>query len=526
TKNLTLEEMDLVFIDSVWAFSTPWLPSWLNSWLPLSKRTRKVLPVGSLEAGGTAQNTADLPATALLHARSTCNNRIYKATSSVAWQVRWESRLDGAKAVEEIRNERGAAETETAALLLARKKSSGLEGVSGTENRQTVRPPEQISGDKKTVDCSPQKQTSTEKGQGLAQAGTTVSGVIPELTDTEELKLEEMLVAQKEIREQLSGVLGHFGAPIRYAFAYGSGVYKQAGYGAGSKPMVDLIFAVSHPDHWHALNISQNRAHYSFMGTLGSNAVAFVQNRMGAGVYYNAFVELNGMMVKYGVVSMDALSSDLLNWDSLYLAGRMHKPTLTLRRDPLMRITKQVNLTHAVRAALLLLPKNFTAVELFQTIAGLSFAGDFRMKLGGENPNKVHNIVDAQMPLFKTRYSSIIEGLPNLEFIGSELLQQDMNARVRASMLRKMPNNFYDQLVRQGRRAGAKLPPGLGAETVNTERLVAMANVDALTRKAIEAIVARPALTQSAKGILSSGLTKSIAYMYAKNSKYRGAEQS
>ncbi|KAJ1801657.1 hypothetical protein LPJ59_000052, partial [Coemansia sp. RSA 2399] len=62
TKNLTLEEMDLVFIDSVWAFSTPLLPSWLNSWLPLSKRTRKVLSVGSLEAG-TAQNTADLPAT-------------------------------------------------------------------------------------------------------------------------------------------------------------------------------------------------------------------------------------------------------------------------------------------------------------------------------------------------------------------------------------------------------------------------------------------------------------------------------
>ncbi|KAJ2761043.1 hypothetical protein H4S06_001410 [Coemansia sp. BCRC 34490] len=90
-------------------------------------------------------------------------------------------------------------------------------------------------------------------------------------------------------------------------------------------------------------------------------------------------------------------------------------------------------------------------------------------------------------------------------------------------MLRKMPNNFYDRLVRQGRRSGVKLPPGLGAETVNTIRLASMDNIDVLARKAIESIVARPALTQSAKGILSSGLSKSVSYMYAKNSKYRGA---
>ncbi|KAI9499983.1 mitochondrial matrix Mmp37 [Coemansia spiralis] len=285
--------------------------------------------------------------------------------------------------------------------------------------------------------------------------------------------------------------------------------------------MIDMVFAVSHPDHWHALNISQNRSHYSFMGTLGSNAVAFVQDRMGAGVYYNPFIEINGVLIKYGVVSMDTLSSDLLNWDTLYLAGRMHKPTLTLRRDPLMRISKQVNLTHAVRAALLMLPKNFTTAELFHTIASLSFSGDFRMKIGGENPNKVQNIVEAQMPLFKSRYSSVIEGLSNLEFIGQDLLQQDMGPQTRALMLRKMPNNFYDQLVKQGRKSGAKLPPGLGAEAVNSERLVSMENINEMANKAIESIVARPALTQALKGVLSSGLSKSISYMYSKNSKYR-----
>ncbi|KAJ2051195.1 Mitochondrial translocator assembly and maintenance protein 41 [Coemansia sp. S16] len=414
-------------------------------------------------------------------------------------------------------------------MLLLRKGVRKPEGELPIANdRQTVRLPVMSSvsqttssGAKILLQMQP-SPASTISGQ--ASGSTTVSGT-PRLTDVEEAKLEQMRSAQWETRDVLSGVMKRFSAPIRYAFAYGSGVYKQTGYGGASKPMIDIIFAVSHPDHWHALNISQNRSHYSFMGTLGSNAVAFAQERLGAGVYYNPFVEIDGVLIKYGVVSIDTLSSDLLNWDTLYLAGRMHKPTLTLRRDPLMRITKQVNLTHAVRAALLMLPKNFSNEELFRTIASLSFSGDFRMKIGGENPQKVQNIVEAQLPLFKSRYGSIIEGLPNLEYIGQDLLQQDMSPMARAAMVRKMPNNFYDHLVKQGRKSGIRLPPGLGAEAINTERLVAMENISGLTTKAIESIVARPALTQSIKGLLSSGLTKSVAYMYSKNTKYRSASE-
>ncbi|KAJ2803873.1 Mitochondrial translocator assembly and maintenance protein 41 [Coemansia furcata] len=447
-------------------------------------------------------------------------------------QVRWESKVS-ANGDAKPHGQGGVDSTdpETAAMLLLRNGGRKPEAEPPVANdRQTVRPPA-MSGVAQTANGGTRVplQTQTQPDiavplSGQASSSTTVSG-IPRMTDLEEAKLEQMRAAQWETRDVLSGVMKRFSAPIRYAFAYGSGVYRQTGYGGASKPMVDLIFAVSHPDHWHALNISQNRSHYSFMGTLGSNAVAFVQERLGAGVYYNPFVEIDGVLIKYGVVSIDTLSSDLLNWDTLYLAGRMHKPTLTLRRDPLMRITKQVNLTHAVRAALLMLPKNFTNEELFRAIASLSFAGDFRMKIGGENPQKVNNIVEAQLPLFKSRYGSIIEGLPNLEYIGQDLLQQDMSPMARAAMVRKMPNNFYDHLVKQGRKSGVRLPPGLGAEAVNTERLVAVENISGLTTKAIEAIVARPALTQSIKGLLSSGLTKSVAYMYSKNSKYRSASE-
>ncbi|KAJ2661727.1 high affinity glucose transporter [Coemansia sp. RSA 1200] len=52
TKNLTLEEMDLVFMDTVWAFNTRWLPLRLPSWMPASKQTRQIMAgrIGALEA--------------------------------------------------------------------------------------------------------------------------------------------------------------------------------------------------------------------------------------------------------------------------------------------------------------------------------------------------------------------------------------------------------------------------------------------------------------------------------------------
>lgn len=90
--------------------------------------------------------------------------------------------------------------------------------------------------------------------------------------------------------------------------------------------MVDFIFGVSHPQHWHSLNLQANPHHYSILGKFGSKAVAMTQERFGAGVYFNPFVEVNGMLIKYGVVSIDTLCHDLLNWETMYVSGRLHKP--------------------------------------------------------------------------------------------------------------------------------------------------------------------------------------------------------
>lgn len=60
--------------------------------------------------------------------------------------------------------------------------------------------------------------------------------------------------------------------------------------------MVDFIFGVSHPGHWHALNMHQNPHHYSSMRFLGSGAVSLLQEKVGAGIYFNPYVQVNGMV--------------------------------------------------------------------------------------------------------------------------------------------------------------------------------------------------------------------------------------
>lgn len=126
--------------------------------------------------------------------------------------------------------------------------------------------------------------------------------------------------------EHLLEIVGAFRAPVRFACGYGSGVFRQASYAADARPMLDLIFGVTHTQHWHSLNLKQHRAHYAGVAALGSGAVAALQDGFGAGVYYNTHVEVAGFKIKYGVVQMDTLVRDLESWETMYLAGRFQKP--------------------------------------------------------------------------------------------------------------------------------------------------------------------------------------------------------
>lgn len=136
------------------------------------------------------------------------------------------------------------------------------------------------------------------------------------------------------LKSQLQAILTRFDAPIRYAFAYGSGIFPQLSYPSAAStqhkqenlPMMDLIFGVTHPEHWHSLNLRQHPQHYAtLMKSLGSPAITSLQ-RMGAGVYFHPYIHMDGVIIKYGVIAIDDLLNDLNDWSTFYMAGRMQKP--------------------------------------------------------------------------------------------------------------------------------------------------------------------------------------------------------
>ncbi|CAD6890418.1 unnamed protein product [Tilletia controversa] len=275
----------------------------------------------------------------------------------------------------------------------------------------------------------------------------------------------QVLPLETEMLTRLNGLLSSFllfpPTPIQFAFAYGSGVFPQVQAGpehavrplaSRSEPqkgkMVDLILAVNHPQHWHAMNMQHFPQHYSRMARLaGAGYLLRKVQHAGAGVWYHPYVQLNGELAKYGVIDIDRLCKDLLDWDTLYVSGRMHKPVALLLSHPRVRLAQQVNLSSALRTSLLLMPETFSEVELFTRIASLSYTGDFRMQVpGAENVNKVRNIVLGQRHSFRRLYGGLIRSLGTLEVReGREdrfLLRQENSPQRRLEHLIRLPLNL------------------------------------------------------------------------------------
>jgi len=380
-------------------------------------------------------------------------------------------------------------------------------------------------------------------------------------------------VINDEFKEALRQILWQFKAPIRYAFAYGSGVFPQGSSNSsrstalhphpspaissvqgGRGKMIDFIFGVSYTQHWHSLNLQQHRDHYSGIGSLGSSLVSRVQDKWGAGVYFNPFVTVNGTLIKYGVVNLDTLCRDLSNWETLYLAGRLQKPVKILRDDPRVRLANQVNLISAVRTALLLLPPTFTEQDLYKTITGISYLGDPRMSLGAENLNKVANIVAHQLPNFRRLYAPLIENLPNVSFQDprcsspkwvddpdtNATLAQDTDPVKRGNMVRRLPKNFREKLyfryqskyqipqlefnrmmeesndedpTRVKRKQGGPFEQRLASEE--------QASLNKEVSAAITQIIKYSSYSQSLKSAVTAGVGKSWRYLKEKWQKYK-----
>lgn len=161
-------------------------------------------------------------------------------------------------------------------------------------------------------------------------------------------------------REILKGILSRF-PKVDFAMGYGSGVIPQKGYTYKSpaesqqkqdQPLFDFIFAVSDAKEWHFRNyyLSKHANHYATMfklltgssskiideinvkdqahANLGMKLVDKVQRDYGAQIYYNTSVTVGSHKLKYGVISTEDLCNDLIEWRTLYVSGRMHKPVM------------------------------------------------------------------------------------------------------------------------------------------------------------------------------------------------------
>lgn len=255
-------------------------------------------------------------------------------------------------------------------------------------------------------------------------------------------------------------------------------------------------------------------------------------------------------MVKYGVVNIDTLCKDLSDWDTLYLAGRLHKPCMILREPQRVNYANRSNLLSAVRVALLLLPESFTERQLYITIAGLSYMGDPRMSTFTENPHKVTNIVDNQVSNFRRLYSPLIEQLPNLSFAHGSTwesepvathLTQDMDPVRRGNMVCRLPKAFRELLYFQYQRK-YQIP------NLEFQKMIGRSDVDEVRskkaggefeqrigkdveniRKEVGAVIKRtvkwPSTTQSLKGVLTAGPVKSLHYLGEKVAKFRSSKK-
>jgi translocator assembly and maintenance protein 41 len=398
----------------------------------------------------------------------------------------------------------------------------------------------------------------------------------PALTDFSQLPHKDfgknqLMHTNEEFKRSLRGILRQL-PPITYAFAYGSGVFPQsdantariaqsphpnppeaiAKWQKDGGKMIDFVLATRYSQHFHSLNLREHRDHYSFLGRFGSATVSHVQERYGAGVYFNTHIAVNGTMIKYAVVNMQTLQRDLLDWDSLYLAGRLHKPVKILFEEPNIRVANQRNLLSAIRCSLLLLPETFTEKQLYSTITGLSYQGDPRMTYGSENPKKISNIVTHQFKNFRLLYHELITSLPNLAYVDDHALsksdwmddtnldlklKQDMSTERRANMVRRLPKSFREKVYflyqRKYEMPNAQYKEMLEASSDEDpeggfkkpvaspfdRRIAAEHDLPAMVNKAINQTVYWPATVQSMKGILTAGPYKSWRYLQEKRAK-------
>jgi len=253
------------------------------------------------------------------------------------------------------------------------------------------------------------------------------------------------------------------------------------------------------------------------MRSFGPKFVANFQEFGGGRMFYHTHIRYENLVMKYGVISREALIVDLLDWDRLYVAGRLHKPVkifgkAAAHEDIELHSALRINLSNALHTALLTLPERFSELTLYERIAGLSYTGDIRMITGLEDVRKVRNIVTPSVGLFRSLYRKRMQKLEHLlEFKPGHDMIQDLSPSTRLFHLTMLPRNLQDAVVTVWNddhywRDKEDILMAYAKETDNQDLLLLC----------LRHIVSAPTIVQTAKGVVSIGIAKSLLYSLAK----------
>ncbi|KAG7660939.1 TAM41 [[Candida] subhashii] len=338
---------------------------------------------------------------------------------------------------------------------------------------------------------------------------------------------QELTVDPKSIKQQqLQSIVESFKGPIEVSIGYGSGILPQNGYSSTDTSdsdsssisttsstngtQLDFIHLVKNSQQFHQQNLKQFPEHYSF------KSLSLIKLIQGNGIYFNPYVTINNHSIKYGIISLKSAFSDLCEWNSFYFAGRLQKPVnILLDHDIRLKFLNQYNLKTAMTVAIFILDKReFNEFDLYKTITQLSYLGDFRMYIGGENPNKIDNIVVKQYDYFKHLYEPILQ-----YFIKNNYLVIVDNNQENRIFRKNLPNNYKIKLL-------SGLPLGFRQNLYKhyyEKSIKEIANDDKLGQnmiKVITKIIQISSIKQAIKGIFTAGLIKSLKYALAKQIKF------
>lgn len=319
-------------------------------------------------------------------------------------------------------------------------------------------------------------------------------------------------------QQELQNIVEAFKAPIKVSIGYGSGVLPQAGYDQqkqqDSDKQIDFIHIVDDNYQFHLQNTQQFPSHYS------TTNLAIIKLIQGSGIYFNPYISLNNRLIKYGIISKQSSVIDLTEWSSLYFAGRLQKPVNFIKDDDIMiKFLNQYNLKNAMSLSIILLDQLdlFTERQLYEQITKLSYLGDFRMAIGGENPNKIKNIVEKQFNEFKQLYDPILSYFIQRNFLiihengENRIFKSNLNANNKIKLISTFPLQFRSQLYQLYQEKSIK-------------EIAKDKNLGKNLIKIVSRTIQTSSIKQSLRGFFSAGFFNSIKYAWAKNRKYRAVK--